>query len=56
MPAQMNKHIGNTLNMTFTLGAISGFTMCEYVHIEGCTGTSEEINEIEALLKEGVYL
>lgn len=56
MPAQMNKHIGNTLNMTFTLGAISGFTMCEYVHIEGCTGTSEEIKEIEALLKEGVYL
>ena len=42
--------------MTYTLGSIEGFTMCEYVHIEGCPGTSEEIKEIETLLKEGVYL
>lgn len=56
MPSDMYKHIGNTCNMTYTLGAIEGFTMCEYVHIEGCPGTSEEIKEIEALLKEGVYL
>ena len=56
MPAQMNRMVGNTSNITFTLGALSGFTMCEYVHIEGCTGTSEEVKEIEALLKEGVYL
>ena len=56
MPSDMNKMIGNTSNITYTLGNISGFTMCEYVHVEGCTGTSEEVAEIEALLKEGVYL
>ena len=56
IPANMSKHVGNVSNMTYTLGSISGFTMCEYVHIEKCTGTSEEIKEIETLLKEGVYL
>jgi hypothetical protein len=56
MPSDMYQHIGNTCNMTYTLGSIEGFTMCEYVHIEGCPGTSEEIKEIETLLKEGVYL
>lgn len=56
IPANMAKHIGNVSNMTYTLGSISGFTMCEYVHIEKCTGTTEEIKEIETLLKEGVYL
>ena len=56
VPYNLQHYIGQTSNITYYLSQLSGFTMCEYVHIENCTGTSEEIAEIEALLKEGVYL
>lgn len=56
MPSNMNNLIGNTSNMTYSLGVLRGFTMVEYIHIEGCSGTSEEVAEIESLLKQGVYL
>ena len=56
VPYNLQHFVGQTCNITYTLGELSGFTMCEYVHIEGCTGTTEEVKEIEALLKEGVYL
>ena len=56
VPYNLQHFVGQTCNITYTLGDLTGFTMCEYVHIEGCTGTAEEIKEIETLLKEGVYL
>lgn len=56
VPYNLQHFVGQTCNITYTLGDLDGFTMCEYVHIEGCTGTAEEIKEIETLLKEGVYL
>lgn len=56
VPNNMQHFVGQTSNISNTLGYISGFTMVEYVHIENCTGTSEEIAEIESLLKQGVYL
>lgn len=56
VPNNLQHFVGQTCNITYTLGQLSGFTMCEYVHIEGCTGTTEEVKEIELLLKEGVYL
>ena len=56
VPANVQKYVGQTSNITATLGTLSGFTMVEYVHIEGVPATDEEIKEIEQLLKEGVYL
>ena len=56
IPYNMQHYIGQTSNIANVLGYVSGFTMVEYVHIENCTGTSEEIAEIESLLKQGVYL
>ncbi|MBO7735150.1 MAG: hypothetical protein J6S67_21480 [Methanobrevibacter sp.] len=56
VPSSLSYYVGNTCNITYVLAGLSGFTMCEYVHIEGCAGTSDEVNEIERLLKEGVYL
>ena len=56
VPYNIQKYVGQTCNITYYLSELSGFTMCEYVHIENCTGTTEEVKEIESLLKEGVYL
>lgn len=53
---RIEKYTGLTTNITYQLGNLSGFTMVEYIHIEDCTGTTEEVNEIENLLKQGVYL
>ena len=48
--------VGQTSNITMTLGDCSGFTTCEYVHLDGLNATSEEITEIESMLKGGVIL
>ena len=56
VPASVQNYVGQVANITMNLGSCSGFTMVEYVHIENSTGTSEEVKEIEALLKEGVIL
>ena len=56
VPAGLNSYVGNTCNITYPLGILSGFTMVEYIHIEDCPGTTEEVAEIESLLKQGVYL
>lgn len=56
VPNNVQHYTGQTCNMTMYLGACSGFTMCEFVHVENVPATTEEVKEIEALLKEGVYL
>lgn len=56
VPNNMQHFVGQTSNIANTLGYVSGFTMVEYVHIENCPGTAEEISEIESLLRQGVYL
>lgn len=56
VPSSVQNYVGQVANITMSLGSCSGFTMVEYVHIENSTGTSEEVKEIEALLKEGVIL
>ena len=56
VPNQVERYVGQTSNITMYLGNCKGFTMVEYVHIHNVTGTSEEVKEIEALLKEGVIL
>lgn len=56
VPGNVNKYVGQSSNITEYLGNLSGFTMVEYVHLQGIPATDEEIQEIEALLKEGVIL
>ena len=50
---------GVPLGEVKNLSSLSGFTTVSHVHVEGSefsTATSQEINEIESLLKEGVIL
>ena len=56
VPSEVEKYVGQTSNITATLGECKGFTMCEYIHMQGCWGTMEECKEIESLLKEGIVL
>ena len=56
VPSNVQHYVGQTSNITMKLSACSGFTMCEFVHIDGVSATSDEIMEIEALLKTGVIL
>lgn len=56
VPNQVQNYIGQTSNISRQLGSLSGFTMVEYIHLQGIPATSEELKEIEALLKEGVML
>lgn len=56
VPNRVEHYVGQTSNITMQLSACHGFTMCEYVHLDGIYATSEEILEIESMLKAGVIL
>ena len=56
VPNKVQNYIGQTSNITANLGGISGYTIVEYCHIEGVPCTTEELTEIESLLKQGVIL
>lgn len=54
VPNKVEKFVGQTSNITMYLGDCRGFTMCEYVHLDNLNATSEEIVEIESMLRSGV--
>jgi len=56
VPGNVQHYVGQTSNITMLLGNCHGFTLCEYVHIDNVSATTEEIAEIESLLKQGVIL
>lgn len=56
VPNQVQHYVGQTSNLTRYLGECSGFTMVEYIHLHDIPATSEELREIENLLKGGVIL
>ena len=56
VPDNVTRYAGLTSNMTRQLSGCHGFTMCEYVHLDGISATSEEIMEMESMLKQGVIL
>ena len=56
VPLNIQNYVGQTSNLTRYLGECSGFTMVEYIHLHGIPATSEELREIEGLLKGGVIL
>jgi len=56
VPANIQNYVGQCSNITMNLANCSGFTMVEYIHLHDVAATSDEVKEIEALLKEGVIL
>ncbi|MBO7733156.1 MAG: hypothetical protein J6S67_11400 [Methanobrevibacter sp.] len=56
VPANVQHYVGQTSNLTRSLGNCSGFTVCNFVHLDGISATSQEIAEIESLLTQGVIL
>lgn len=56
VPAEVQHYVGQTSNITAALGDLSGFTMVEHIHLHNVPATSEEIKEIEDMLKKGVIL
>lgn len=56
VPNFIENYVGQTSNITMRLGDLTGFTMVEYIHLHDIPATSEELKEIETLLKAGVIL
>ena len=56
VPDFVSKYAGLSANVTMSLGACSGFTQVDYVHLDGIDATTEEIKEMEMLLKGGIIL
>lgn len=56
VPENIQHYVGQCSNITMPLSSCSGFTMVEYVHIHNTGATSQEVKEIETMLKEGVIL
>lgn len=56
VPNNVQHYAGQTSNITMNLGSCSGFTVVDSVHLNGISATSQELKEIESLLKGGVIL
>lgn len=56
LPDNYGHYYGYPCNMTCNLGDLSGFTVVSDCHLDGFRCTKTELDEIEALLKEGVIL
>ena len=56
VPNKVQHYMGQTSNMTASLGGLSGMTIVEAVHLEGIPCTTSELAEIESILHQGVIL
>ena len=56
VPKNYNQFAGYPSNISAVLGDLSGYTEVETIYLAGITATSDELNEIENLLKSGVYI
>lgn len=56
LPARQNHYLGYPSFVTVRLGDVSGYTEIDAIHLENIPATSDELNEIERLLKGGVIL
>ena len=54
LPDDQNEFMGYPSFITENLSDIGGYTEIESIHLEGISGTEQEISEIETLLKRGV--
>ena len=56
MPPSYNKYNGIPLNHTQKVSTLSGYTEFESIRISAAGASSQELNEIERIMKEGVIL
>ena len=56
VPRNINKFVGNCLNVTMKLKNCSGFTMVQFINLNYVTCTDDEKQELMKLLNEGVIL
>lgn len=56
VPEDYNLFAGYPSNIKAALSDLSGYTEIETIYIEGIAATDSELNEIETLLKGGVFL
>ena len=56
LPQGQNRQIGYPSYMTAMLSTLTGYTEIDSIHLEGIPATSDELSEIEDLLKAGVIL
>ena len=54
LPSKQNEFIGYPSLITVQLSELSGYTEVQSIHLENIPATSQELDEIEGLLKEGV--
>ncbi|MBQ6628617.1 MAG: hypothetical protein IJH65_07325 [Methanobrevibacter sp.] len=56
LPLKQNQYTGYPSFMTVSLGSLSGFTIIEEIHLQNVPATTNELAEIEELLKQGVII
>lgn len=56
LPVSYNEFVGYPSNITAMLSTLSGYTEVESIHLENIHATSDELTEIENLLKGGILL
>lgn len=56
MPANYGHYHGYPSNITSRIGDLSGYTEFSAVHLEGLTATSNELSELEKVLKGGIRI
>lgn len=56
IPSNYSAEVGNTLNVYRLIGDFTGYLEVSAVHVEGIACLAEEMDEIESLLKGGVFL
>lgn len=56
-PGTYNQDLGRPSGKSAVLGSLTGYTVVDSIHVEGlATATSDEVTEVERLLKQGVIL
>ena len=55
-PSNFNQYEGLPSNITATVGSLRGFTKFEKIEMKGLKCSQNDIDEIEALLTEGIYI
>lgn len=56
VPANYNEFAGYPSNIKAVLGDLTGFTQVETIYLKDIAATDAELEEIETLLKEGVFI
>ena len=55
-PSNFNQYEGLPSNITATVGSLRGFTKFEKIEMKGLKCSQNDIDEIETLLTEGIYI